>query len=123
MNMTRSREIVALMGKIVPGCTIREAAVNCKKLIAIFSAHPEIKEHLVTHFGVAPILEMFEATQCHPAVHRGPSVTSTNFDPLYSRSSSGAYITLSIVASNPHSPFTDHHYFYSTLCIRHLPSI
>ena len=89
--MNRSREVVAIMGKITSGCSMRDVAINCKNLLNIFSLHPEIKEHLITHFGVTPILEMFEATQCLPQAHRGFSAASMSFDPLHSRSSSGAY--------------------------------
>ena len=91
VNMNRSKEVVAIMGKITPGCSTGDVVINCKKLLNIFSTHPEIKEHLITHFGVTPILEMFEATQCRPRAHRGYSTASMNYDPINSRSSSGAY--------------------------------
>ena len=69
IHMNRSREIVHIMSKISSNCEKRETTNCCKKLLDIFSIHPDIKDHLVTHFGVTPILEMFDATQtCHQAV-------------------------------------------------------
>ena len=63
LDMNRSREIVAIMGKIIPGVSRKEAVQYCAKLHNIFSLYPAVKDHLITHFGVTPILEMFEATQ------------------------------------------------------------
>ena len=58
-----------IMGKISSNCEKRETTNCCCKLLDIFSMYPDIKDHLVTHFGVTPILEMFEATQtCHQGV-------------------------------------------------------
>ena len=69
IHMNRSREIVHIMGKISSNCEKRETTNCCCKLLDIFSMYPDIKDHLVTHFGVTPILEMFEATQtCHQGV-------------------------------------------------------
>ena len=69
IHMNRSREIVHIMSKISSNCEKRETTNCCSKLLDIFSIHPDIKDHLVTHFGVTPILEMFDATQtCHQAV-------------------------------------------------------
>lgn len=64
--MNRSREIVTIMSKISSNCEKKEATACCSKLLDIFSMYPDIKEHLVTHFGATPILEMFEATQSCP---------------------------------------------------------
>lgn len=66
VHMNRSREIVTIMGKISSNCDKKEATACCAKLLDIFSMYPDIKEHLVTHFGATPILEMFEATQSCP---------------------------------------------------------
>ena len=63
LDMNRSKEIVAIMGTITPLCSRKDAVMKCKKLLTIFSLYPDIKDHLITHFGVTPILEMFEATQ------------------------------------------------------------
>jgi hypothetical protein len=66
VHMNRSREIVTIMSKISSNCEKKEATACCAKLLDIFSMYPDIKEHLVTHFGATPILEMFEATQSCP---------------------------------------------------------
>ena len=75
LDMNRSREIVSIMGTITPGCTRKDAVMKCKKLLTIFSLYPEIKDHLITHFGVTPILEMFEATQQFNQLARGRGST------------------------------------------------
>lgn len=63
VHMNRSKDIVSVMNKISHSCCKKEVTESCAKLLDIFSMYPDIKDHLITHFGVTPILEMFEATQ------------------------------------------------------------
>ena len=78
VHMNRSKEIVSVMNKISHSCCKKEVAENCAKLLDVFSMYPDIKDHLITHFGVTPILEMFEATQsCSRSVRQSNPLHSS----------------------------------------------
>jgi hypothetical protein len=61
VDMRRSREIVQLMASIKPDSTERDVIDKCNQLLQTFEKHPEQREHLITHHGVLPVLDMLEA--------------------------------------------------------------
>jgi serine/threonine protein kinase len=61
VDMRRSREIVQLMASIKPDSTERDVIEKCNQLLQTFEKHPEQREHLITHHGVLPVLDMLEA--------------------------------------------------------------
>jgi hypothetical protein len=61
VDMRRSREIVQLMASIKPDSTERDVIEKCTQLLQTFEKHPEQREHLITHHGVLPVLDMLEA--------------------------------------------------------------
>lgn len=55
------KEMLHIMSKIKPDSRARSVVESCDKLIEILTEHPDRKDHLMNHYGVMPILDMFEA--------------------------------------------------------------
>jgi serine/threonine protein kinase len=61
VHLRRSRSILQVMEAIKPDSDEQEVVEKCNELLAIFDSYPEQREHLITHYGVLPILNMLEA--------------------------------------------------------------
>lgn len=61
VHMRRSREIRQLMARIKPESPEQEVVDLCNQLYVMFESYPEQREHLITHHGVLPVLDMLEA--------------------------------------------------------------
>lgn len=61
VDMRRSREIVQLMDSIKPDSSEKDVIEKCNQLLQTFDKYPEQREHLITHHGVLPVLDMLEA--------------------------------------------------------------
>mmetsp|Transcript_18777 Transcript_18777/g.31303 ORF Transcript_18777/g.31303 Transcript_18777/m.31303 type:complete len:1208 (+) Transcript_18777:214-3837(+) len=61
VHIRRSREILQLMAAIKPDSSEKDVVEMCDQLLVMFDKHPEQREHLITHHGVLPVLDMLEA--------------------------------------------------------------
>ena len=61
VHIRRSREILQLMAAIKPDSAEKDVVEMCDQLLVIFDKYPEQREHLITHHGVLPVLDMLEA--------------------------------------------------------------
>lgn len=60
IDFRRSREVVDLLGSIRPQLPEEKLAHIASQIIQIFDHFPEQREHLITYYGVMPIVDMFE---------------------------------------------------------------
>jgi serine/threonine protein kinase len=60
-HLRRSREVVEIMAKIRPETKESVVSELCEQLMDLFVKYPEQRTHLITHHGVMPIIDMFEA--------------------------------------------------------------
>lgn len=61
VHIKRSRAILQLMEGIKPDSAEQDVVEKCNSLFVMFDSYPEQREHLITHYGVLPILDMLEA--------------------------------------------------------------
>ena len=61
VHIRRSREILQLMAAIRPDSSEKDVVEKCDQLLIMFNKYPEQREHLITHHGVLPVLDMLEA--------------------------------------------------------------
>eukprot|EP01032_Pedospumella_encystans_P007493 gene7492-8987_t len=81
LHYRRSREIVEVMNRIRLETKAKEVVDLCNQLLAIFSEVPEQRDHLITHHGVMPIVDMFDARA--PTSYRTGAQTGKNTKALY----------------------------------------
>jgi hypothetical protein len=65
MEMKRTKEVIALMSEITTDSSEEDITRCCDKMLQIFNMSPDVKDQLITHFGVSHIMDMTEATQMH----------------------------------------------------------
>ena len=82
LHFRRSREIVEVMNCIRQESKGKEVIDLCNQLLTIFSEVPEQRDHLITHHGVMPIVDMFDARSSTP-YRAGSAQTSKNIKALY----------------------------------------
>jgi hypothetical protein len=82
LHFRRSREIVEIMNCIRQEIKVKEIVDLCNQLLNIFSEVPEQRDHLITHHGVMPIVDMFDA-RCASSVFRVGTQSSKSIKALY----------------------------------------
>lgn len=60
IDFRRSREVVDLLSSIRPQLAEDKLATIANQIIKLFDHFPEQREHLITYYGVMPIVDMFE---------------------------------------------------------------
>jgi serine/threonine protein kinase len=60
IDFRRSREVVDLLSSIRPQLPEEKLAAIANQIIQLFEHYPEQRDHLITYYGVMPIVDMFE---------------------------------------------------------------
>lgn len=60
IDFRRSREVVELLASLRPNISEQEINGICEEIMTIFDMYPEQRDHLITYYGVMPIVDMFE---------------------------------------------------------------
>lgn len=82
LHFRRSREIVEVMNRIRLETKVKEVIDLSNQLLTIFSDIPEQRDHLITHHGVMPVVDMFDARSSATFRSNGPHSTK-NTKALY----------------------------------------